>query len=92
MTDLLSEPESIAERRKELNDMIKVMKNAQKIIRRDSDLMTVMQININDSDITSHAADNKKKEEKKVEKKVEKKEPEKQSPAVKKKNLGNLFG
>ena len=92
MTDLLSEPESIAERRKELNDMIKVMKNAQKIIRRDPDLMTVMQININDSDITSHAADNKKKEEKKVEKKVEKKEPEKQSPAVKKKNLGNLFG
>ena len=54
--------------------MIKVMKNAQKIIRRDPDLMTVMQININDSDITSHAADNKKKEEKKVEKKVEKKE------------------
>ena len=92
MTDLLSEPESIAERRKELNDMIKVMKNAQKIIRRDPDLMTVMQININDSDITSHATDNKKKEEKKVEKKVEKKEPEKQSPAVKKKNLGNLFG
>ena len=92
MTDLLSEPESIAERRKELNDMIKVMKNAQKIIRRDPDLMTVMQININDSDITSHAADNKKKEEKKVEKKVEKKEPEKQSPAVMKKNLGNLFG
>ena len=88
---LLSELERIAERRKELNDMIKVMKNAQKIIRRD-DLMTVIQININDSDITSHAADNKKKEEKKVEKKVEKKEPEKQSPAVKKKNLGNLFG
>ena len=54
MTDLLSEPESIAERRKELNDMIKVMKNAQKIIRRDPDLMTVMQININDSDITNH--------------------------------------
>ena len=28
MTDLLSEPESVAERRKELNDMIKVMRNA----------------------------------------------------------------
>jgi len=53
MTDLLSEPESVAERRKELNDMIKVMKNAQKIIRRDPDLMSVMQININDSDITN---------------------------------------
>ena len=54
MTDLLNEPESVAERRKELNDMIKVMRNAQKIIRRDPDLMVVMQININDSDITSN--------------------------------------
>ena len=54
--------------------MIKVMKNAQKIIRRDPDLMTVMQININDSDITSHATDNKKKEEKKDEVKEETKE------------------
>ena len=87
MTDLLSEPESIAERRKELNELIKVMKNAQKIIRRDPDLMTVMQININDSDIAS--TKEKKKEEKKEEKKVEKKEPEK---PPKKKNLGNLFG
>ena len=82
MTDLLNEPESIAERRKELNDMIKVMRNAQKIIRRDPDLMTVMQININDSDITPS---------KDIKKKEEKKEPEK--PAAKgKKNLGNLFG
>ena len=65
MTDLLSEPESVAERRKELNDMIKVMRNAQKIIRRDPDLMTVMQININDSDITNTAntTETKKKEE-----------------------------
>jgi len=53
ITDLLSEPESVAERRKELNNLIKVMKNAQKIIRRDPDLMTVMEININDSDITA---------------------------------------
>ena len=83
MTDLLNEPESVAERRKELNDMIKVMKNAQKIIRRDPDLMTVMQININDSDITP-SKDTKKKEEKK--------EPEKPAPAKGKKNLGNLFG
>ena len=68
MTDLLSEPESVAERRKELNDMIKVMKNAQKILRRDPDLMTVMQINISDEDITKAPennkmiGDNKKKE------------------------------
>ena len=87
MTDLLSEPESVAERRKELNDMIKVMRNAQKIIRRDPDLMTVMQININDSDITNTAntTETKKKEEpqKKTTTTAEKKEvkppaPEKQ--------------
>ena len=108
MTDLLSEPESVAERRKELNDMIKVMRNAQKIIRRDPDLMTVMQINIEDSDITNTtAATNKKKEEPKkpTEKKEEKKEDKKtqdkpkpaQQPALKpkddkKKTYGNLFG
>ena len=87
MTDLLNEPESIAERRKELNDMIKVMRNAQKIIRRDPDLMTVMQININDSDITPS------KPEK------EKEKPKAPGPALKppaesgkKKNFGNLFG
>ena len=76
ITDLLSEPESIAERRKELNELIKVMKNAQKIIRRDPDLMTVMQININDSDIT----DTK-----------DKKEGDKQA-AGGKKNFGKIFG
>ena len=54
LTDLLNEPENVAERRKELNDIIKVMKNAQKIIRRDPDLMNVMQININDGDIINH--------------------------------------
>ena len=87
MTDLLSEPESIAERRKELNDMIKVMKNAQKIIRRDPDLMTVMNININDSDI------NNTKDKKEDKKKEEKKEPEKPAGGKgKKSNLGNLFG
>ena len=106
MTDLLNEPESIAERRKELNDMIKVMRNAQKIIRRDPDLMTVMQININDSDITPSKPEkeNKKKEEKKqpIEKKDSKPVSEKIKPATpalkppaggeKKKNFGNLFG
>ena len=106
MTDLLNEPESIAERRKELNDMIKVMRNAQKIIRRDPDLMTVMQININDSDITPSKPEkeNKKKEDKKqpIEKKESKPVSEKPKPATpalkppaggeKKKNFGNLFG
>ena len=87
MTDLLNEPESVAERRKELNDMIKVMRNAQKIIRRDPDLMTVMHININDSDI------NNTKDKKEDKKKEEKKEPEKPTGGKgKKSNLGNLFG
>ena len=103
LTDLLSEPESVAERRKELNDMIKVMRNAQKILRRDPDLMTVMQINISDSDITNTTANKKKEEQpKKIEKKeskpvVEKSKPPapKPSPAAddkKKKGYGNLFG
>ena len=103
LTDLLSEPESVAERRKELNDMIKVMRNAQKILRRDPDLMTVMQINISDSDITNTTANKKKEEQpKKIEKKeskpiVEKPKPpaQKPSPAAddkKKKGYGNLFG
>ena len=78
--------------------MIKVMRNAQKIIRRDPDLMTVMQININDSDITSTATnstENKKKEEPKKpiekkeskpqekEKEKEKEKPKAQPPALK---------
>jgi dynamin 1-like protein len=104
MTDLLSEPESIAERRKELNDMIKVMKNAQKIIRRDPDLMTVMQININDSDITNtntEQKEDKKPVEKKESKPIEKQDSKsstlekgKSSKQIgdKKKNFGNLFG
>jgi dynamin 1-like protein len=104
MTDLLSEPESVAERRKELNDMIKVMRNAQKILRRDPDLMTVMQINISDNDITNTQASKKKEEAKKTEKKETKpavaekpKGPQpKPSPAPegdkKKKGYGNLFG
>ncbi len=51
MVALLSEPEHIAERRKDLTELIRVMRNAQKVIKRDPDLMTVMQIDINDSDI-----------------------------------------
>ena len=102
MTDLLSEPESVAERRKELNNMIKVMRNAQKILRRDPDLMTVMQININDSDITNtpenrKADEAKKASEKKANKEKEKKEekpkaPNKTGNADKKKGFSNLFG
>jgi len=74
--DLLNEPESIAERRKELNDIIKVMKNAQKIIRRDPDLMTVMQINIKDNDINLQANDESKKN-------IEKKEANQNKKALK---------
>ena len=108
MTDLLSEPEHIAERRKELTDLIKVMKNAQKIIRRDPDLMTVMQININDSDIANtqeSKKDSKKKEEPKQDfsktmpnLKVQPSKSEPPKPALKntsttkKGSYGNLFG
>ena len=96
MTDLLSEPESVAERRKELNNLIKVMRNAQKIIRRDPDLMTVMEININDSDITAQkpqeANKAKKEEPKKPAAKVEPPKPALSKPAEKKKGYGNLFG
>ena len=101
ITDLLSEPESVAERRKELNDLIKVMKNAQKIIRRDPDLMTVMQININDSDITSNQdskskKDSKSKEEPKINAQPLKAEPPKpalsKNNSTKKTGYGNLFG
>ena len=106
MTDLLSEPESVAERRKELNDMIKVMRNAQKILRRDPDLMTVMQINISDSDIAPQQKNNEdakkpaeKKEVKPAAQEKPKENPKPQQPALKqnekdgkKKTYGNLFG
>ena len=102
VTDLLSEPESVAERRKELTDLIKVMKNAQKIIRRDPDLMTVMKININDSDITNtHDTKNKKDEKHKEETKPISKANVKAEPpkpaltknnSTKKTGYGNLFG
>ena len=93
ITDLLNEPESVAERRKELNDMIKVMRNAQKIIKRDPDLMTVMQININDEDITSQADNKSKKEELKKEIKFPaKQDAPKPATGEKKGGYGNLFG
>ena len=82
ITDCLSEPEHVAERRKELNDMIKVMKNAQKIIRRDPDLMSVMQININDSDInTSNSSSNTKTKETKPKAEVKKSSTNTKPPA-----------
>ena len=90
MIDLLSEPESVAERRKELNSLIKVMKNAQKIIRRDPDLMSVMEININDSDIANAHATAKREEEKKS--KESAKPALTKTNSTKKANYGNLFG
>ena len=92
MTDLLNEPESIAERRKELNDMIKVMKNAQKIIRRDPDLTSVMQININDNDINSQINDESKKNLEKKETKQNKKALKSSSGNDKTKAIEKLFG
>ena len=97
LTDLLNEPENVAERRKELNDIIKVMKNAQKIIRRDPELMNVMQININDGDIINHSHDYKKSDESK--KSTEKKESKLIQPVFKSnagsdktRTIVNLFG
>ena len=92
MTDLLNEPESIAERRKELNDMIKVMKNAKKIIRRDPDLMSVMQININDNDINSQINYESKKNLEKKETKQNKKALKSSSGNDKTKAIEKLFG
>ena len=94
ITDLLSEPESVAERRKELTELIKVMKNAQKIIRRDPDLMSVMQININDDDITAQKPNKGKKEEPKIAPPKAQEPPKGQQnkPQDKKKTYGNLFG
>ena len=74
------------------------MRNAQKILRRDPDLMTVMQINISDSDITNthenrKADEAKKSNEKKDNKEKEKnKAPSKPAPSDKKKGFSNLFG
>ena len=48
----LDEPEHIMIRRQELTKQIKVMRDAQKVIRRDPDLMSSMSINISDGDIT----------------------------------------
>ena len=48
----LDEPEHIMIRRQELTKQIKVMRDAQKVIRRDPDLMSSMSISISDTDIS----------------------------------------
>ena len=51
MVKIVSEPEGITKQRIELNRQIKVMREAQKVIKRDPDLMAVMEIKIEDDDI-----------------------------------------
>ena len=52
--EVLNEPEGIARQRIELNRQIKVMRDAQKVIKRDPDLMSVMQIKIDEADIAEY--------------------------------------
>ncbi len=73
----LNEPEGIKRQREELTRQIRVMKDAQKVIRRDPDLMSVMNIDISDNEISEHG--NRKKSE--AEKKPE--------PSAK---INNMFG
>ena len=54
MISVLNEPEGIKRQRIELNRQIKVMKDAQKVIKRDPDLMNVMQIKIDEADIQEY--------------------------------------
>ena len=54
MVSVLNEPENIKRQRVELNRQIKVMKDAQKVIKRDPDLMNVMQIKIDEADIQEY--------------------------------------
>ena len=63
----LNEPEGIRRQREELTRQIKVMKDAQKVIRRDPDLMSVMNIDISDNDISEHGNRKKSEAEKKPE-------------------------
>ena len=66
----------------------------KKILRRDPDLMSVMQININDSDITNTQESKSKPEPKKVVKAEPPKPALSKNPSVggKKGGYGNLFG
>ena len=51
---ILNEPEGITRQRIELNRQIKVMRDAQKVIKRDPDLMNAMQIKIDEADIVEY--------------------------------------
>jgi GTP-binding protein EngB required for normal cell division len=55
MVSVLNEPDGVARQREELVKAIKVMKDAQKVIRRDPDLLQVMQINVSDNDISKQS-------------------------------------
>ena len=100
MVALLSEPEHIAERRRDLTELIRVMRNAQKVIRRDPDLMTVMQIDINDSDIHPGSKNEKPVKENVSQQSTLKSmnssnsfnEKPQQPPVANKKGFTNLFG
>jgi GTP-binding protein EngB required for normal cell division len=54
VVSVLNEPEGIARQRTELMRQIKVMKDAQKVIKKDPDLMNVMQIKIDEADIAEY--------------------------------------
>ena len=75
----LNEPEGIKRQREELTRQIKVMRDAQKVIRRDPDLMSVMNIDISDNEISEHG--NRKKSE-----------AETKAPEVKSAKVNNMFG
>ena len=63
----LNEPEGIKRQREELTRQIRVMRDAQKVIRRDPDLMSVMNIDISDNEISEHGNRKKSEAEKKPE-------------------------
>ena len=75
----LNEPEGIKRQREELTRQIKVMRDAQKVIRRDPDLMSLMNIDISDNEISEHG--NRKKSE-----------AETKAPEVKSAKVNNMFG
>ena len=54
MVSILNEPEAVKRQREDLNRQIKIMKDAQKVIKRDPDLMNVMQIKIDEADIQEY--------------------------------------
>ena len=54
VVSVLNEPEGLARQRIELNRQIKVMRDAQKVIKRNPDLMSVMQIKIDEADIAEY--------------------------------------